>query len=46
MAHKAVKTEHAGAKHAKGAYAGGKRDAKRESNRARREEDKRLERPS
>lgn len=36
MADKAVKTEHAGAKHGSGAFWGPKRDAKHESNKARR----------
>jgi len=37
MGHEAKKTEHAGAKKGKGAYWGPKKDAKKESNRARRE---------
>ncbi|MEA3241210.1 MAG: hypothetical protein U9P37_06540 [Pseudomonadota bacterium] len=37
MGHEATKTEHAGAKKGKGAYWGLKKDAKKESNRARRE---------
>lgn len=40
MAHNAVKTEHAGAKHGNGAYWGRKADAKAESNRARRVADR------
>ena len=44
MAQKASKTEHAGAKHARGAYWGPKQDAKKESNRRRRETDKRTSR--
>ena len=36
MANKATATEHSGAKHGNGAYWGYKRDAKRESNKARR----------
>jgi hypothetical protein len=38
MAAKATKTEHSGAKHGKGAYYGRKQDAKRESNKQRRQE--------
>jgi hypothetical protein len=40
MADKATKTEHAGAKHGNGAYWGRKRDAKAESNTARRRADR------
>jgi hypothetical protein len=40
MANEAKKTEHAGAKKGCGAYWGRKKDAKRESRRARRETDK------
>ncbi|HEW78993.1 MAG TPA: hypothetical protein ENH34_03355 [Phycisphaerales bacterium] len=40
MAHQAEKTEHADAKKGKGAYWGRKKDAKKESNRRRREIDK------
>lgn len=40
MAFKAKKTEHAGAKKGNGAYWGRKVDAKRESNRTRREDAK------
>ena len=40
MANAAVKTEHAGAKHGNGAYWGRKADAKRQSNKARREADR------
>lgn len=40
MAHQAVKTEHAGAKKGSGAFWGRKADAKRESNRRRRANDK------
>ena len=36
MAYKAVKTEHAGAKHGNGAYWGPKKDAKKESKKVRR----------
>ena len=36
MAYKAIKTEHAGAKHGNGAYWGPKKDAKKESNKIRR----------
>lgn len=43
MAHNAIKTEHAGAKHGNGAYWGRKVDAKRESNKKRRENDRREE---
>ncbi len=39
MAHQAKKTEHTGAKKGEGAYWGPRRDAKRESNRARRVQD-------
>ena len=42
MAGKAKKTEHAGPKKGSGAYWGRKGDAKRESNRARREDAKRA----
>jgi hypothetical protein len=42
MAHAARKTEHAGAKHGEGAYWGRKKDAKKESKRARRIADKVL----
>jgi hypothetical protein len=41
MAYEAKKTEHAGAKKGRGAYWGPKKNAKRESNRKRRESDKR-----
>lgn len=40
MAHAAVKTEHAGAKHGNGAYWGRKKAAKVESNKKRRRNDK------
>lgn len=40
MANQASRTEHTGAKKGKGAYGGRKRDAKPESNRRRREDDK------
>jgi len=40
MSFEAKKTEHAGAKKGRGAYWGPKRDAKKESNRKRRESDK------
>jgi hypothetical protein len=40
MANKAIRTEHSGAKHGSGAYWGTKRDAKRESNKARRRGDR------
>jgi hypothetical protein len=40
MAYEAKKTEHAGAKKGKGAHWGKKKDAKKESNRVRRETDK------
>ena len=40
MAGNAKKTEHAGAKHGNGAYWGRKVDAKRESNKVRRAEDR------
>ena len=40
MAYGAKKTEHSGAKKGKGAYWGYKKDAKKESNRVRREADK------
>jgi hypothetical protein len=36
MSSKAKKTEHTGAKHGEGAYWGPKKDAKKESNKARR----------
>ena len=42
MAERAKKTEHAGAKHGNGAYWGRKVEAKAESNRVRREDDKRA----
>lgn len=42
MAERAKKTEHSGAKHGNGAYWGRKVDAKDESNRVRREDDKRA----
>mgnify|MGYP001559232679 len=42
MAYSAKKTEHAGAKHAFGAYWGPKRDAKKESNKLRRRLGKRM----
>lgn len=42
MAMQVKKTEHAGAKHGKGAYFGRKKDAKLESNRQRRIADKRA----
>jgi hypothetical protein len=42
MAFKAKKTEHAGAKKGRGAYWGRKVDAKRESNRKRREDAKAI----
>jgi len=41
MAYKAVKTEHAGAKHGNGACWGPKKDAKKESNKIRRRNGKR-----
>jgi hypothetical protein len=44
VANKAIKTEHSGAKHGNGAYWGPKADAKRQSNRARREADKQFSR--
>ncbi len=40
MAHQAKKTEHSGAKKGNGAYWGRKVNAKKESNRVRREDDK------
>lgn len=40
MAYQAKKTEHSGAKKGKGAYWGRKADAKKESSRVRREDDK------
>jgi hypothetical protein len=40
MANKATKTEHSGAKHGKGAFYGRKADAKQNSNKARRANDK------
>ncbi len=40
MAHQAKKTEHSGAKKGRGAFWGHKADAKKESDRRRREEDK------
>jgi hypothetical protein len=40
VADKAIKTEHSGAKHGNGAYWGRKRDAKAESNTARRRADR------
>lgn len=40
MAGKATATEHSGAKHGNGAYWGRKADAKRESNKARRTNDR------
>ncbi len=42
MAFQAKKTEHSGAKKGKGAYWGRKVDAKKESNRMRREDDKKI----
>jgi hypothetical protein len=42
MANKAVATEHSGAKHGNGAYWGRKADAKAQSNKARRSNDRRL----
>jgi len=42
MAYEAKKTEHSGAKKGKGAYWGRKADAKKESNRVRRENDKKV----
>jgi len=42
MANEATKTEHSGVKKGKGAYWGHKVDAKRESNRRRREVDKKT----
>jgi hypothetical protein len=44
MAGKAGKTEHSGAKHGSGAYWGPKKDAKHESNKARRAADKEVTR--
>jgi len=44
MAFKAKKTEHAGAKKGRGAYCGRKVDAKRDSNRKRREDGKAIAR--
>ena len=44
MGYEAKKTEHAGAKKGRGAYWGVKADAKRESNRRRREDAKALAR--
>ncbi len=40
MANKALKTEHAGAKHGSGAYWGPKAEAKRQSSKARRVADR------
>ena len=40
MAYQAKRTEHSGAKRGRGAYWGPKKDAKRESNRKRRENDR------
>jgi len=42
MGHEACKTEHCGPKKGSGAYWGRKTDAKRESNRKRREDDKAI----
>lgn len=42
MAYQAVKTEHSGPKKGNGAYWGYKRDAKKESNRKRREDNKKV----
>jgi hypothetical protein len=42
MAGEAVKTEHSGAKHGNGAYWGRKADAKKESNKARRANDRKA----
>lgn len=42
MANAATKTEHSGAKRGKGAYYGRKADAKRESNKARRANDRKA----
>lgn len=42
MAYKAEKTEHAGSKRGRGAYFGGKTDAKKESNKARRVADRKI----
>jgi hypothetical protein len=42
MAGKVIRTEHSGAKHGSGAYWGSKSDAKVESNRARRREDRNI----
>lgn len=43
MANKATRAEHSGAKKGRGAYYGHKADAKRESNKARRRNDKNVE---
>ena len=45
MANEAQKTEHAGPKKGRGAYWGRKKDAKKESNRVRREADKNESEP-
>ena len=42
MADKAVRTEHSGAKHGSGAYWGRKVDAKEQSNKARRANDRKA----
>lgn len=42
MANAAVKTEHSGAKHGNGAYWGRKVDAKAQSNKARRQQDRKA----
>lgn len=42
MANQAVKTEHSGAKRGSGAYWGRKRDAKKESSKRRRQNDKKA----
>jgi hypothetical protein len=44
MAGNAKRTEHTGAKHGRGAYWGRKVDAKRESNKVRRANDRKAER--
>lgn len=46
MASKAKETEHTGAKHGRGAYWGPKADAKKESKKLRRQQDKQIARQS
>jgi len=46
MANEAQKTEHAGPKKGRGAYWGRKKDAKKESNKVRREVDKTESKPA